>query len=151
MVDYRFVRDLMTTEVHSLTPGDDLQAAYDLMADHHLRHVTVIDASGDLVGIVSHRDLLRGALIEQEDLPLSLQREILSTLRVEDVMTSSVETAEPDQRLAEAAQTMFENKLGCLPVVEGSRLVGILTEGDFVRSVAQEEEKRARPRAVRAR
>jgi CBS domain-containing protein len=60
-------------------------------------------------------------------------REILRRTRVEEVMTSEVETAAPDLPLSEAAQVMFEKKFGCLPVLEGSKLAGILTESDFVR------------------
>jgi CBS domain-containing protein len=55
---------------------------------------------------------------------------------VEEVMVHEVETVEPTAPLSEAAALMLENKFGCLPVVEGDRLVGILTESDFVRHVA---------------
>ena len=51
-------------------------------------------------------------------------------------MTESVETIEPDRSIREAAQMMLENKFGCLPVVEGLRVVGIVTESDFVRHLA---------------
>jgi CBS domain-containing protein len=127
------VRDLMTENVLSVRPSDTVDKIYDLMSERSIRHLAVIDADGDLVGIVSHRDLLRHALIERQDLPLFVQRALLRRTKAEDVMTSEVETAEPDQPLADAAQTMFDHKLGCLPVVEGWRLVGILTESDFVR------------------
>ncbi|HEY4587832.1 MAG TPA: CBS domain-containing protein, partial [Thermoanaerobaculia bacterium] len=77
--------------------------------------------------------LLRHALIERSDLPFFIQRAVLRRTLTAEVMTSEVETAEPDLPLQEAARIMFENKLGCLPVVEGWRLVGILTESDFVK------------------
>jgi CBS domain-containing membrane protein len=48
-------------------------------------------------------------------------------------MSTEVDTVEPDQSLREAAELLLENKVGCLPVVEGSHVVGILTEADFVR------------------
>ncbi|HEX9305171.1 MAG TPA: CBS domain-containing protein [Thermoanaerobaculia bacterium] len=54
-------------------------------------------------------------------------------------MITEIETVEPDRPLRDAAATLFENKIGCLPVVEGSRLVGILTESDFVRRFVEEE------------
>ena len=135
MNDFR-VRDFMTPNVVTVRPDDTVVRAYELMLDNRFRHLVVVDRDGDLVGLLTHRDLLRYALIERTDLPLSLQRGILSRMRVEDVMTSEVETAEPGQWLHEAALIMFENKYGCLPVVEGSRLVGILTESDFVRFLA---------------
>jgi len=143
MGDALYVRDLMTREVLCVQPGDTLREVYDLMADHHVRHIVVVDDDGDLVGLVSHRDLLRSSPIERLDLPLSLTRDLLEEVRVAEVMTSEVQTAEPDLDLAEAARTMFDEKLGCLPVVEGSRLVGILTEADFVRLYARSAERRA--------
>ena len=54
-----------------------------------------------------------------------------------DIMTTDVETIDPEADVREAAQILYDNKIGCLPVVEGSRLVGILTEADFVRLMAQ--------------
>jgi CBS domain-containing membrane protein len=127
------VRDFMTPNVVTVRPDDTIARAYELMLDNRFRHLVVVDGEGDLVGLLTHRDLLRYALIERTDLPLSLQRGVLRRIRVEEVMTSEVETADPGQWLHEAAQVMFENKYGCLPVAEGSRVVGILTEADFVR------------------
>jgi CBS domain-containing membrane protein len=127
------VRDLMTDHVISVHPGESVATIYDAMTERSIRHVAVVDDEGDLVGVVSHRDLLRHALIERSDLPMFIQRAVLKRTKVEEVMTSEVETADPDQPLFEAARLMFENKFGCLPVVEGWRLVGILTESDFVR------------------
>jgi CBS domain-containing protein len=85
------------------------------------------------VGVVSHRDLLRNALIEQPDLPRYIERELLARTLVREVMCAPVLTADPEQDAAEVARALFDNKIGCLPVVEGSRVVGILTESDFVR------------------
>ena len=133
------VRDLMTTEVVALNPDDDLGTLRDLMVDRHVRHVPVVDADGEIVGLVTHRDLLRSSLIEQADTPLFIEQAMLTRTRVRDVMTADVETVPADADLREAAQIMFENKFGCLPVVEGRRLVGILTEADFVRFHAQGE------------
>ncbi|HEY4572579.1 MAG TPA: CBS domain-containing protein [Thermoanaerobaculia bacterium] len=127
------VRDLMSDHVISVHPGDSVDKVYDAMTERGIRHIAVIDGEGDLVGLVSHRDLLRHALIERSDLPFFIQRAVLRRTLTAEVMTSEVETAEPDLPLQEAARIMFENKLGCLPVVEGWRLVGILTESDFVK------------------
>ena len=132
------VEDLMTAEVYALRPWDDLATLHDLMREHNVRHVPVVDREGDLVGLVSHRDLLRSALIEQP-VPGDVERSVLERLEVRDVMVRDVESVAPDTDLRDAAQTMFENKFGCLPVVVGRRLVGILTEADFVRLMAQGE------------
>jgi len=130
------VRDFMTHDVVTVRPDDTIAKAYELMLDNRFRHLIVVDGEGDLLGLLTHRDLLRHSLIERSDLPLSLQRSVLRRIRVEEVMTSEVETAEPTQWLHEVAMVMFENKYGCLPVVEGSHVVGIITEADFVRFFA---------------
>jgi len=127
------VRDLMTPKVVAVRPADSIAMAHDLMLDHRFRHRVVVDAEGDLVGLLTQRDLLRHSLTERSEMPLNVQRAVLRRLRVEEVMTSEVETVEPGQWLQRAAEVMFENKYGCLPVVQGSRVVGILTEADFVR------------------
>lgn len=127
------VRDLMTEHVFTLRPGDDLESLYDLMDTHHVRHVPIVDADGDLVGLVTQRDLARSAFGGQDVLPLSMQQEILRRRRVREIMATEVETIEADENLRTAAGMLLENKIGCLPVVEGAHLVGILTESDFVR------------------
>lgn len=127
------VRDLMTWGAVTVLPDMDTEEARDLMDERQLRHLIVVDQDGDLVGVVSHRDLLRHALIEQADLPPYVERELLARHRVREVMIQPVVTADPEQDLAEAARNLFDNKIGSLPVVEGGRVTGILTESDFVR------------------
>jgi CBS domain-containing membrane protein len=129
-----FVRDLMCDRVYAVRPDDDLATVRDLMDDHAVRHVPVIDEEGSLVGLVSQRDLLRAALIERADLPVIIERTLLERTHVSDVMTTYVETVSPDTELREAARQMLESKIGSLPVTDNDRLVGIVTEADFVRS-----------------
>jgi CBS domain-containing membrane protein len=135
------VRDLMTDHVFTLGPLDDLESLYELLDAHHVRHVPIVDREGDLVGLVTQRDLARHALGPQEDLPLSMQQEILRRRRVREIMSTEVDTVEPDESLKAAAEMLIENKLGCLPVVEGEHLVGIVTESDFVRLFVKGEPK----------
>jgi CBS domain-containing membrane protein len=132
-VHERLVRDLMTEKVHTLCPRDDLASLYDLMDSRRVRHVPIVDSEGEIVGLVTDRDLSRSALGAVEDLPLSVEREILRRRRVRDIMATEPDVIEPDAPLREAAGMLLENKVGCLPVVEGLRLVGIITEADFVR------------------
>ena len=103
------------------------------MFERDIRHMPVVDNDRELVGLVSQRDLLRHSLIEQSDVPDFIEDALLERLQVRELMTTGVVSIEPDADIREAAQIMIENKYGCLPVVEGSRLVGILTESDFVR------------------
>jgi CBS domain-containing membrane protein len=129
----RLVRDLMTEKVFTLKLKDDLTTLYDLMDSRHVRHVPIVDSDGELVGLVTDRDLSRSALGAVEQLPLSVERDILRRRRIRDIMATEPDTIEPDASLREAAEILLENKVGCLPVVEGLHLVGIITEADFVR------------------
>jgi CBS domain-containing membrane protein len=129
------VRDLMTEDPKTVRLEDSLAHLYDLMDTLHVRHMPVVDEDGDLQGLVTHRDLVRGALHSDADLPVSNRRQMLQSIEVQEVMTAEPETATPRQTARDVAQLMLDNKFGCLPVVEGSRLVGIITESDFVRHV----------------
>jgi CBS domain-containing membrane protein len=103
-----------------------------------IRHLPVLDDDGEqLVGIVSQRDLFRSALAKALGYGESAQRKLLDTFSVKEVMTTDVITTTPDTPLIEAARVLMEHKIGCLPVVENGRLVGILTEGDFVAMVGR--------------
>ncbi|HVS65239.1 MAG TPA: CBS domain-containing protein [Thermoanaerobaculia bacterium] len=132
------VADLMTDRVFSLGADASLRELQELMWEHDIRHVPIVDHSGNLVGVVSQRDLAR-ATDGTATLPLSARNDFLQGTRIETVMTEDVATVEPSDDIRAAAQTMFENKYGCLPVVAGGRLVGILTESDFVRLLAEGE------------
>lgn len=129
------VRDLMTQGVKTLGPSGNLAEASDLMAQHRIRHVPIVDASFKVLGLVSQRDLLRGALGGGTELPSSIQHAYLRSIGVTEVMIETVEIVAPDTPIREAARRMLDRKIGSQLVVEGDRLVGILTEHDFVRYV----------------
>lgn len=126
----------MTTEVHTLGRNDRLSVADELMRMERIRHLPVLDDDGDLAGIVSQRDLFRSALARALGYGETAQQKLLDMLSVKEVMSHPVETIGPDASLAEAARRMRQRGIGCLVVLEGDRLVGILTEGDFVRRAA---------------
>ncbi|MBI4956337.1 MAG: CBS domain-containing protein [Myxococcales bacterium] len=126
------VRDLMSREVKTLERNDSLSIADRVMQLERIRHMPVLDEDGLVVGVVSQRDLFRGALANALGYGKHAQQKILDTLLVKDVMSSDLVTTRPDAPLAEAARVMVERKVGCLPVLDGDKLVGILTEGDFV-------------------
>jgi CBS domain-containing membrane protein len=132
------VRDVMTTEVTTLKRNEKLTLADDLMHLGRIRQLPVLDDDGEqLVGIVSQRDLFRSALAKALGYGQSAQRKLLDTFSVKEVMTTDVITTTPDKPLIEAARVLIERKIGCLPVVENERLVGIITEADFVALVAR--------------
>jgi CBS domain-containing membrane protein len=130
------VRDLMTEGVFAVNVDDVLATVNDLMDERNIRHAPVVGPGGDLVGLVSQRDLLRHSLKNLPGFPLSAGKSMQQTVTAGEVMTRDPVTAEPDQDIREAARVMLENKYGCLPVIEGTRLVGIITEADFVRFLA---------------
>jgi len=132
------VRDVMTADPTTLKRNDKLTLADDIMRLGRVRHLPVVDDDGRvLVGIVSQRDLFRDALAQALGYGRHAQRRILDSLSVKEVMTSEVATISSEASLAEAARLLTDRKIGCLPVVDGGRLVGILTEGDFVALVAR--------------
>lgn len=130
------VRDLMTEDVLSLPRSASLAEVHDLMSKHDFRHVPIVDGD-ELAGLISHRDLSRRVLGALDELTMSDQRQALSAFVAEDIMSRGIEGIDPETPIAEAAQLMFENKYGCLPVVENTHLIGILTESDFVRHAAE--------------
>lgn len=125
------VSDLMSSPVHVVRPSDTLADAADLMERYVIRHLPVVTGEGKLVGLVTHRDVLR---CWTDGSPSS-------AVRVADVMRDEahgeVTCTGPRLQLRTAAIRMRERQIGCLPVVdESGRLVGILTESDFVRFFA---------------
>jgi CBS domain-containing membrane protein len=130
------VRDVMTPDPKTLGRNDQLSLADDLMQQERIRHLPVLDEDGELVGIVSQRDMFRGALARALGYGETAQRRMLGMLVVKEVMSTQLATVGPDVPIADAARTMVDRKIGCLPVVEGGKLVGILTESDFVEVLA---------------
>lgn len=128
----QLVSDVMTREVMTVDPNDQLAVAEDVMRLARFRHMPVVDGEGELVGLVSSRDLFHNALLKALGYGTHAKQQALETLRVKEAMTSPVVITTPTTRLADAAKVMNEKKLGCLVVVDAGKLVGILTEGDFV-------------------
>ncbi len=126
------VRDLMTADVITIDRDFDLATAERWMAEHRIRHLPVVDEDRRVVGLITHRDLLRAELSHLHGIAEANAR-LKATVTVQRVMVADPECAHPDAPLHEAADTMRHEKYGCLPVVEGGRLVGILTTSDFLR------------------
>ena len=89
--------------------------------------------AGRVVGVVSQRDLFRAALGAALAFGIRRPQELMRSLEIRDVMSAPAVTVGPGALVQEAARTMAEKKIGCLPVVEAGRLVGILTENDVLR------------------
>lgn len=102
----------------------DYREAFDIMHDKDLHHLPVVDADGKVVGILTQRDLQLAARHFRE-----------ADVDVSDVMHTPVVTISPDEPLYSAAERMIEGRLGGLPVVEGDRIVGVVTERDLLRAL----------------
>jgi len=126
------VADLMSKEVATLERNDRLSIADDVMKLGRVRHLPVLGEDGELVGIISQRDLLYGSLASILGYGSVARGKLLSTILVKEAMTTDPLVVAPDTAIAEAARIMVDNKIGCLPVMKGDILVGILTESDFV-------------------
>ena len=126
------VRDIMSSPVEYLSVGDSLDLARHLMTAGRIRHLPVIDGDERLIGLVTHRKLL-GAWVSHGDPKHEQQREIAREIPVDMLMETKVRTIAPDAPAAEAARLIEAHKIGCLPVVAAGKLVGIVTELDFVR------------------
>lgn len=130
------VRDLMSTKVFSLERNDKLSIADDLMQQKRIRHLPVLDDDAKVCGIVSQRDLFRGALLRALGYGSRAEDLVLDSVVVKEAMTEHVYTTTPETPISEAARQMLEHKVGCLPVTEQGRLVGLLSESDILRLFA---------------
>jgi acetoin utilization protein AcuB len=124
------VQDSMTREVAVLPPQATAGEALALCRERRIRHLPVLEDER-LVGIVSDRDL-RSATPALGD---PARAEALGRIPVSQVMASDVTTARPEDPIEEAANAMREKKVGCLPVVEGDALVGIISSSDVMEAL----------------
>lgn len=125
------VAEIMTTEPITLSPDDSLHDARRLMSEHHIRHIPVVEEDGRVAGIVTQRDVLAAAdstlIVSLED--AGPQEEYIA---LSSFMTMDVHTVDEHASLRGTALYLQKNKVGCLPVVRDGRLVGIITDSDFV-------------------
>ncbi|MBL8732931.1 MAG: CBS domain-containing protein [Planctomycetes bacterium] len=134
---YVQVGQFMTTDLFTVHPEDVVDLAASLMDWRHIRHVPVEDNEGRLVGLVSHRTLLR--LVGQ-----GMRGAERTPVAVKDIMIKNPVTVTPGAATLEAIEKMRTHRIGCLPVVEEDRLVGIITERDLIRVAAMLFEKHLR-------
>jgi CBS domain-containing membrane protein len=124
-----YVRDLMQREVTTLDAEENLGLADDIMRLGRIRHMPVT-AGGRLVGILSQRDLFRAAISSALQFRAAAEREWLAKIPTREIMTSDLFTIGPDAPIREAAKLMLDKRIGCVPVVEHDKLVGLLSESD---------------------
>ena len=125
------VRDIMVKEVATLDVNDELSLANDIMRLGRIRHLPVVEGSR-LAGIVSERDLFRSSLAQALGYGTKDTRDLMKTMHIKDIMVPAVITVTPETPLCDAVRLMLNHKIGCLPVVENERLVGLITETDIL-------------------
>jgi adenylylsulfate kinase len=130
------VRDLMTDKPITVAPELPMMEARHRMQEERIRHLIVV-AGGRVVGIVTDRDIRLNMPSPATSLSVWEVNALLAKLTAGDIMTRGVLVVSPERSAAEAARILMTHKISALPVTEGDRLVGIITESDFVRAVAQ--------------
>lgn len=126
------VCDVMTREVRTIHRNDRLSVGDELMRVGRFRHVVVVDDEGEVEGVLSQRDMMLNALSWHLGQGRHVHERMLGSALAKDLMQASIVTIAPDDAIGEAARRMADHKIGCLPVVDESGLVGIVTESDFL-------------------
>src|SRR5262245_66537689 len=126
------VREMMATGIEVIDRNDTLLAVEERMAAKQLRHLPVLE-QGDIVGIVTQRGLFKAAMSSAMGYGEKAQKAYLQSVRVKEIMTYPVVTVAPDTSVAAAAEMLITKGIGCLPVVDGTTLVGMLTKTDLLR------------------
>ena len=135
------VESIMTPDPVSLRPDDTLETANNIMNDRHIHHIPIIDDQGQLVGLISHRDVLAA-----NSSILSKHPTDNSQTKLGDLMTSPVVSIPPQTGTLKAAQYIHSSRHGCLPIIDDGNLIGIITEYDFVEvAMSLLEQKEVKP------
>lgn len=131
------VRERMTANPIVVHPETVFEEALQLLREKRIRRLPVVDKQGTLVGIVVEKDLLYASPSPATSLSVFEVHYLLSKLEIKDVMTKRVITVDENCPLEEAARIMIDHKIGSLPVIRGKQLVGIITETDIFKVMAE--------------
>ena len=129
------VRDIMQTSFVTVSAGDTLSTVEDIMTLGGVRHMPVV-RGGVLVGVVSERDLLRASLSNLTAFRHEERRAFLQVVEITRVMVAPPIVIAPDAEIERAARLLAEKRIGCLPVVDEGKLIGLVTETDVLRCIA---------------
>ncbi|WP_214000698.1 CBS domain-containing protein [Arsukibacterium sp.] len=132
------VAELMTADPLCVLRSDSLKDAHDLMREKNVRHIPVIDANGELTGMLTQRIMIAKVMgLMAQYGAVALERKEKQLL-VSELMATDFAAVTAEQSLAEVADFFVANRHGCLPVVDSAnKIIGILTSSDFVRLAAR--------------
>jgi acetoin utilization protein AcuB len=144
------VQDFMTADPIVISPGTSLVEAYNVMFDHEIRRLPVVEGD-ELIGIITLSDILQATPGRLDDLDIETRLEI-SARTVRDAMSYDPITITPEDTIQEAAEHMLEYQISGLPVVQDGHVAGIITESDifklFVDAWSEEQTSRTRVTTV---
>ena len=140
------VRDFMTTDLMTVQETDTLLDATMFFVRSTFRHLPVL-RDRQLVGIITERDVKQYAPSVLSGISAEEYNSIMETTTISRVMTRTPLTVRPDQSVLEAAKLLYAKRLGCLPVVQDSELVGIITTTDMLKVLTHILEKSEAGRA----
>lgn len=126
------VRDFMTTDLTTLQEDETLLDAALIFARSTLRHIPIV-RNNKLVGIVTERDLKHYAPSILSGIPAEQYNQLMETTPLSKIMTRDLVTIRPERSLFDAAQTLYDRRIGCLPVVADGELKGIITTTDMLK------------------
>lgn len=127
------VHEIMTPDPLVIDEDASLYEARGIMGENHVRHLPVTNADGALVGLFTQRDLLACTVSALADVDMETQNELEQGIPVREVMTTSLEMIYEDTDITEVADHFLRHNYSCLPVLEDGRLIGIVTEADFIK------------------
>ena len=127
------VKDIMTSEVFVLHATQTLELVRSLMRIKHVRHVPIVEPDNTFVGLMTHRDLLAQTISHLADVDEEEQEYLDRNIHIMNIMKTDVTTADPEMDICSAITLLLEHKYGCLPIVSEGKLVGIVTEADFLK------------------
>lgn len=127
------VEEIMKTKVMTLSPIDSIVDAMNLMETKKIRHIPIVDKDSHLVGIVTLSDVWKASpsTFRANEHLEDLQRPL------ESIMKQNVITGHPLDFVEEVAAVFYEHKIGCLPITNDGKLVGIVTETDLLRTMVE--------------
>lgn len=128
------LREIMTSEVQTLRSEQKLIDAIQFLHEHQVRHIPILDGAGALVGILTDRDVKRATPSALAPGQREVWTKVVQETELAKVMSREPVTAHGDTTLIEALERFVEDRIGCLPIVEGGELVGIVTARDLFRA-----------------
>jgi acetoin utilization protein AcuB len=129
-----FVSDWMTRKVFTVTPDDGIYDAIKLLKEKDIKHIPVVK-DGRLKGLLSDRDLRTFSPSKATTFDAYELHYLLARTKVKEIMKTKIITTTPDTPIEEAARLMYDQNLGCLPVLENSKVVGIVSDRDIFRAL----------------